>query len=194
MAAVAGFNHQVADVFRPCAPAFGQSHHEVEGGFAVVEFAELLAAEEFGNLLVDVGGGDAFGAGAFAVHLDANLRDGDLGFEVHIGETVDAESRIFHLAAEATQRVEVGPVDLDGDFGRDSAEHVAEAVADRLADIHEGAGNARELFTDVGKDLFARSALGMEFHIEFIHRYRHHMVVAFGSSCAASDRFHLGDF
>ena len=33
----------------------------------------------------------------------------------------------------------------------------------------------------------------MEFHIEFIHRYRHHMVIAFGSSCAASDRFYLGD-
>ncbi len=144
--------------------------------------------------MIDFTGRDAFGAGAGAVYFDADLRDGDLGFEVYIGEAGDGQAGFFDLCAEATEGFEVRALDFHGDFCGDAAEHVAEAVADGLADVDEGAGDRFEFIADFGEDDIAGAAIGVELDIELVDRDRHDVVIAFGATGAASDGFHFGDF
>ena len=85
-------------------------------------------------------------------------------------------------------------MDLHRDLRGNAAEHVTEAVADGLADIHEGAWDTLELFANFRKNLLTVTAAFVELDIELVDGDRHDVVVPLGASGAASDGFDFRNF
>ena len=144
-------------------------------------------------MFIEGAGLDAVGDGALAIHFDLDLRDGDLGFEVDVGEAGDGLGEVADLGAFFAEDLEIGAEDFDGDFGGDAAEHVGEAMADGLADIDEGAGDGLEFGADVSEDDFPGSAGVVEFDIELIDADGHDVVVFFSATSTAADAFDFGN-
>ena len=192
--AVAGFDEEVAELLRGVAPLGREAQEQVHRALAFAEFSEDFAAEQRGELFVDRAGLHAVGFRAVAVHHDAELGNGHLLFEENVGEAGDALCDLFNLRAFRAEHIKVGAEDFHSDLCGDAAEHVREPVADGLADICERARHAAEFLADLGEDFLAWASTFLEFHVEFIYRHGHDVVVAFGASGAAAHAFHLGDF
>ncbi len=77
------------DFLRRVAPFQRQAGDEIHGALAFAQFGHFLAADERGELFVELAGSDAVGPGAVAVGLDAELRDGGSLVELAILEAGD---------------------------------------------------------------------------------------------------------
>ena len=92
----------------------------------------------------------------------------------------------LHLSSQHAERVEIRAVDFHGDLRGNATEHVAEAVADGLADVGEGSWNGGEFLADFGEDFGTGASVVVEFHVEFIDGDRHDVVILFRPPGAAS--------
>ena len=79
------FDQQFAQLLGRVAPDFGQAKDEIDGLGSLAQLGGDAPTEECGDLFVQSAGLDAVGDGPFSIHLDLDLGDGNLGFEIDVG-------------------------------------------------------------------------------------------------------------
>ena len=155
----AGFDGQLGDLVRRIAPFERQADDEIHGALAFAQFGDFLAADQRGELFVEMAGRDAVG-----------LRRGRGPPRCGAAEWRTAWSSLASskpgmvLATVCTsmpslaELVEIRTEDLHGDRRGNAAEHVADAVGQRSADHAEDAGHGFDLRADVIEDFLAAAA------------------------------------
>jgi len=108
-AAARGFDEETPYVRGLAAGGFREAEDEVERALTVAEFCDGLATDEGGDLLADMDWGDAVGSCAGAVDRDAELGDGDLGFEGDIREAGDHAGEVPDFGSLGAEHLEFRP-------------------------------------------------------------------------------------
>src|SRR5690606_10393953 len=132
--------------------------------------------------------------GPLAVHLDADLRNGDLAFALDVGEARDPPGDGLDLLGEAVQHVGIRTVDLDRDRGGNAAQHGRGPMPDRLTDAREGPGQGREPLANLLEHDAARASSRVELDVVLVHGHRHDVVVALSPAGPTPDAANLRDF
>ena len=141
----------------------------------------------------DVFGRQSHRRGCLAVHSNLDLRNTDLRLHQKVDHSLDTLHLGLDLFGLGPKHVEIGTEEFDGDLGSGSAEHMVDAVADRLAHFYVHPGDATEASSDVLHKLGMRPVRGSRHYLDFARVHPGRVLVEFGATGPPRRGNNLGD-